>query len=82
MNEEMILTQRKGNKVIMLIKNSFNVGSRYSNEFIVNELTRIFNMMHIHPEKDITPKMIKDYFQSAKCWVGKKKGYQLVSGLV
>lgn len=82
MNEEMILAQRKGNKVIALIKNSFNVGGRYSNEFIVNELTRIFNMMHIHPEKDITPKMIKDYFQSAKCWVGKKKGYQLVSELV
>ena len=81
-NEEMILAQRKGNKVIKLIKNAFKVGNRYSNEAIVNELTRIFDMMHIHPEKDITPKIIMDYFQSVKCWVGKKKGYQLVSELV
>ena len=81
-NEEMILSQRKGNKVIKLIKNAFKVGNRYSNEAIVNELTRIFDMMHIHPEKDITPKIIMDYFQSVKCWVGKQKGYQLVSELV
>lgn len=82
MNEEMILSQRKGNKVIKLIKNAFKVGNRYSNETIVNELTRIFDIMHIHPEKDITPKIIMDYFQSVKCWVGKKKGYQLVGVLV
>ena len=82
MNEEMILAQRKGNKVIKLIKNAFKIGNRYSNEAIVNELTRIFDMMHIHPEKDITPKIIMDYFQSVKCWVGKKKGYQLVGELV
>ena len=81
-NEEMILAQRKGNKVIKLIKNAFKVGNRYSNEAIVNELTRIFEMMRIHPEKDITPKIIMDYFQSVKCWVGKKKGYQLVGELV
>ena len=33
--EEMILTQRKGNKVIRLVKNIFKVGNRYSNEKIV-----------------------------------------------
>ncbi|MEY8685211.1 hypothetical protein AB9N12_03390 [Bacteroides sp. AN502(2024)] len=82
MNEEMILSQRKGNKVVKLIKNIFKVGNRYSNEFIVNELTRIFDLMNIHPEKDITPKMIKDYFQAVNCWAGKEKGYQLVSELV
>lgn len=81
-NEEMILSERKGNKVIKLIKNAFNVGSRYSNETIVDELTRIFELLNIHPEKEITPKMILDYFQSAKCWVGKKKGYKLISEIV
>lgn len=30
--EEMILTQRKGNKVVRLVKNIFKVGYRYSNE--------------------------------------------------
>ena len=82
MNEEMILTQRKGNKVVRLIKNYFQIGCRYSNEAIVEELTRIFDLLHIHPEKAITPKMINDYFQAVNCWVGKKKGYQLVSALV
>ena len=82
MNEEMILTQRKGNKVVRLIKNYFQIGCRYSNEVIVEELTRIFDLLHIHPEKAITPKMIHDYFQAVNCWVGKKKGYQLVSALV
>ena len=82
MNEEMILAQRKGNKVVRLIKNYFQIGCRYSNEAIVEKLTRIFNLLHIHPEKEITPKMINDYFQAVNCWVGKKKGYQLVSALV
>jgi hypothetical protein len=39
-------------------------------------------LLNIRPEKEITPKMILDYFQSVKCWVGKKKGYQLISELV
>ena len=82
MNEEMILAERKGNKVVRLIKNYFQIGCRYSNEAIVEELTRIFALLHIHPEKAITPKMINDYFQAVNCWVGKKKGYQLVSALV
>ena len=82
MNEEMIFAQRKGNKVVRLIKNYFQIGCRYSNEAIVEELTRIFDLLHIHPEKAITPKMINDYFQAVNCWVGKKKGYQLVSALV
>ena len=81
-NEEMILAERKNNRTIKLIKNSFKVGSRYSNETIVNELTRIFDLLKIHPEKGITPKMILDYFQATKCWIVKKKGYLLVSELI
>lgn len=80
--EEMILTQRKGNKVIRLIKNTFKVGNRYSNEKIVNELTRIFEILNIHPEEDIAPKLIMLYYQAVPCWVGKKRGYQLISEIV
>lgn len=81
-NEDMILAERKGNRAVKLIKNAFSVGSKYSNETIVNKLTKIFELLNIRPEKEITPKMILDYFQSVKCWVGKKKGYQLISELV
>lgn len=71
--EEMILTQRKGNKVIKLIKNIFKVGNRYSNEKIVDELTRIFEALNIHPEEDIEPKLISLYYQAIPCWVGKRE---------
>ena len=81
-NAAMILAERKGNKVIRLVKNAFTVGHRYANRTIVNELTKIFDMLAIHPEKPITPKMILDYYQAASCWVGKNKGYHLVSELV
>ena len=78
----MILAERKGNKVIRLVKTLFEVGHRYTNSTIVNKLTKIFDMLAIHPEKAITPKMILDYYQAVPCWIGKNKGYQLVSELV
>lgn len=81
-NEEMILTQRKGNKVIRLIKNTFKVGNRYSNEKIVNELTRIFEILNIHPEEDIEPKLITLYYQTVPFKSGDIRGYQLISELV
>lgn len=80
--EKMILTQRKGNKVIRLIKNIFKTGNRYSNEKIVNELTRIFKMLNIHPEEKIEPKLINIYYQAVPCWVGKNRGYQLITELI
>ena len=78
----MILTQRKGNKVIRLIKNIFKAGNRYSNEKIVNELTRIFKILNIHPEEKIEPKLINIYYQAVPCWVGKNRGYQLITELI
>lgn len=80
--EEMILTQRKGNKVVRLVKNTFKIGNKYSNEKIVNELTRIFEILNIHPEKTIKGNMIKDYFQVADWRDSKNRGYLLVSELV
>lgn len=80
--EEMILTQCKGNKVIRLIKNIFKVGNRYSNERIVNELTRIFEILNIHPEEDIEPKLIMLYYQAVPFKSGNIRGYQLISELV
>ena len=82
MNEEMILAQRKGNKVVLLIKNTFNIGNKYTNEKITEELTRIFNMLHIHPEKTIKGSMIKDYYQVVEWRDKKNRGYRLVSELI
>lgn len=80
--EEMILTQRKGNKVVRLVKNIFKVGNRYSNEKIVNELTRIFEMLNMHPEEGIEPKLINHYYQTVPFKSGNIRGYQLISELV
>ena len=82
MNEEMILSQRKGNKVVLLIKNTFDIGNKYTNEKITEELTRIFNLLHIHPEKMIKGSMIKDYYQVVEWRDKKNRGYRLVSELI
>jgi hypothetical protein len=80
--EEMILRQRKGNKVVKLIKNSFSIGHAYTNDYITKELTRIFDMVHIHPEKPIKGSMIKDYFQTMDWRNKKSRGYRLVSAII
>jgi hypothetical protein len=82
LSEDMILLQRKGNRVVKLVKNRFNVGGKYANETIVKEMKRIYELTNIHPEKEITPKIILDYFQAVNCWIGKKKGYMLISELI
>ena len=82
MKEEIILKQRKGNKVVRLIKNSFTVGRTYTNDYITKELTRIFEMVHIHPEKPIKGSMIKDYFQTVDWRSKKNRGYRLVSAII
>lgn len=80
--EEIILKQRKGNKVVRLIKNSFTVGRAYTNEYITKELTRIFDIVHIHPEKPIKGSMIKDYFQTVDWRSKKSRGYRLISAII
>ena len=80
--EEIILKQRKGNKVVRLIKNSFTVGRTYTNDYITKELTRIFDMVHIHPEKPIKGSMIKDYFQTEDWRSKKSRGYRLISPII
>jgi len=80
--EKMILVQRKGNKVVRIIKNSFIVGRAYTNDYITKELKRIFDMVHIHPEKPIKGTMINDYFQTVDWRSKKSRGYRLVSPII
>lgn len=80
--EEMILVQRKGNKVVDLINNSFCVGKDYLNNTIVNEFTRIFQIMNIHPENKIKPNIILDYYQAQAIKKNGERGYRLVSKLI
>jgi len=81
-NEELILRQRKGNRAIRLIKNSFKVGNFYTNDYIKDELTRIFDILQIHPERTVKGSMIKDYFQVEAWSNGKNRGYKLIMAIV
>ena len=82
MREDIILAERKGNKVVRLIKNKFSVGGYYLNETIVNEITRIFDTLNIHPEKEIKPSIILDYFQAVPFKRNGKRGYCIVSAII
>ena len=82
MNEEMILAERKGNKVVRLIKNYFEIGKDYLNDTIVNKISEIFERLNIHPEKEIKPSIILDYFQAMPFKSNGKRGYRLVSELI
>ena len=61
---------------------SFTVGRAYTNKFIEEELTRIFDMVHIHPEKPIKGSMIRDYFLTMDWRKKDKRGYRLVSPII
>lgn len=79
---EIIMTERKGNKAVRLVKNYFKTGCKYSNKDIVDKLTEIFSSLNLHPEEAIKPNTICQYFQALECWVGKGRGYLLISELV
>lgn len=84
MNEAVILKQMKCGSTIKLVKNSFTVGVKYKCSEIESELTRIFEVLNIHPNKTIRGETIKDYFNAEPCKIGKKRerGYYLISELV
>lgn len=84
MNEAVILKQVKGNKTIKLVKNSFKVGNKYKCSEIVSELTRIFELLNIHPHKTIRGETIRYYFDVSPCKIGKKRerGYYLTAELL
>lgn len=84
MNEAVILKQLKGNKTVKLVKNSFKVGNKYKCSEIVSELTRIFELLNIHPHKTIRGETIQYYFDAIPCKIGKKRerGYYLTAELL
>ena len=80
--EDMILKERKGNKVVRLIKNQFSIGNDYTNDKIVYEISRIFNLLNILPEKKIKPSIILDYFQAVQFKRNGKRGYHIVGAKI
>ena len=82
LKEAIIMKQRKGNKVVRLIRNSFKEGHTYTYKYIEKELTRIFNRVKIHPEKPISHNMLNDYYRTEKKRDSKNRGYKIVSAII
>lgn len=82
MKEAIIMCSRKGNKAVQMVKNSFRVGQKYSNDFIKKELTRIYNELNIHPDKLIKGSMIQDYFEAIPTKIKGERGYSIISELL
>ncbi len=61
--EALIMNKRNGMEVIDLIKNSFKIGCRYSNKFIVQELNRIYSKFDIYLSKKIRANAISQFFE-------------------
>lgn len=84
MNEAVILKQMKCGSTVKLVKNSFKVGYKYKCSEIESELTRIFEVLNIHPDKTIRGETIRRYFDAEPCKIGKKRerGYYLTAELL
>ena len=82
MKEKIILKQRKGTKVVRLIKNSFREGRTYTYKYIKHELARIFNQVEIHPEQPISHKMLNDYFETENWRNSRNRCYKIVSARI
>ena len=80
--EALIMNKRNGMEVIDLIKNSFKIGCRYSNKFIVQELNRIYSKFDIYLSKKIRANAISQFFEVIPCKVKKERGYYLIQDLV
>lgn len=71
-----------GTEVIRLMKNSFQVGSKYSRKYIKKEILRIYDLLQIYPPKAVTSKTICDFFTVSDCKVGGDRGYLLISEII
>lgn len=84
--EAMILKQYRekteGTEFIQLIKNSFKVGQRYTKKHIKEELTRIYALTGVTPQKTITGQSIKEFFHVKEINTGGSRKFLLVESKI
>ena len=72
----------EGTEFIQLIKNSFKVGKKYTLKYIKEELTRIYDLTGVKPQKTTTGQSIKQFFDTEVKWIGKQKALLLKEELI
>lgn len=84
--EAMILKQHRekteGTEFIQLIKNSFKVGQKYTKKYIKEELTRIYALTGVTPQKTITGQSIKEFFYVKEINTGGSRKFLLVESKI
>ena len=84
--EAMILKQYRekteGTEFIQLIKNSFKVGQRYTKKYIKKELTRIYALTGVTPQKTITGQSIIEFFHVKEINTGGSRKFLLVESKI
>ena len=84
--EAMILKQYRekteGTEFIQLIKNSFTVGQRYTKKHIKEELTRIYALTGVTPQKTITGQSIIEFFHVKEINTGGSRKFLLVESKI
>lgn len=84
--EAMILKQNRekteGTEFIQLIKNSFKVRQKYTKKYIKEELTRIYALTGVTPQKTITGQSIKEFFHVKEINTGGSRKFLLVESKI
>ena len=84
--EAMILKQHRekteGTEFIQLIKNSFKVGQKYTKKYIKEDLTRIYALTGVTPQKTITGQSIKEFFYVKEINTGGSRKFLLVESKI
>lgn len=72
----------EGTEFIQLLKNSFKVGQRYTLKYIKEELTRIYKLVDVRPQKAITGHSLKDFFYVKPCKIRNSKALLIIAELI
>lgn len=84
--EAMILKKYRekteGTEFIQLIKNSFKIGQRYTKKYIKEELTRIYALTKVRPQKTVTGQSIKEFFHVKEINTGGSRKFLLVESKI
>lgn len=72
----------EGTEFIQLVKNTFLVGKKYTLKYIKEELTRIYQLIDLRPQKAVTGQSIRDFFEVRECKIGNTKALLLVEVLI
>lgn len=72
----------EGTEFIQLIKNSFKIGQRYTKKYIKEELTRIYALTKVRPQKTVTGQSIKEFFHVKEINTGGSRKFLLVESKI